>query len=81
MNKNIEKSLFSIGVDIHHDPEIGQILENFTLQDAEKFAEAVIQKCIEAISEVSAEYAQNGNSELQVKALAIAKARIITKMM
>lgn len=53
MNDNVLKLLLSVGIDIHVDPEYGQVLENFTLRDAEKFAELIVKECAEVCQQVT----------------------------
>ena len=49
MNERIEKALMTVefksGFEVRHDEEYGQVLENFTLRDAEKFARLIIEEC------------------------------------
>jgi hypothetical protein len=56
MNGRIEKAIMSIECDLVHVPEYGQVLENFTLRDAEKFAELIIKECIQVCNDIDAEY-------------------------
>lgn len=45
MNEQIKKALTTVGFEFRHDEEYGQVLENFTLRDAEKFAELIVREC------------------------------------
>ena len=45
MNEHFLKALITVGIEFTNDPEYGQVLENFTMRDAEKFAELIVREC------------------------------------
>ena len=50
MNEHFLKALITVGIEFTNDPEYGQVLENFTMRDAEKFAELIVRECAEFIA-------------------------------
>ena len=52
MNEHFLKILMTVGFEnIRYDPEYGQVLENFTMRDAEKFAELIVLECVRYFNE------------------------------
>lgn len=49
MNEHFLKALITVGIEFTNDPEYGQVLENFTMRDAEKFAELIVKECADVL--------------------------------
>ena len=51
MNEHFLKALINVGFEFTNDPEYGQVLENFTMRDAEKFAELIVRECAQFVED------------------------------